>query len=186
MSARPPSRTDATGTGAEAPPFSEAESEQWLRLRDALLPQLATSLESAHLVDEVRRSNRDRIAALSRVMKEHPVISDFILSDINVHPIVRQIARSSHERHDGAGYPDGLAGHQIPEPAWIVLVADAFDAPTTDRPYRPGASALTALEEIRRHAGTQFCPRVVEQLEALYREEPGALDLVDEPLAGAA
>jgi HD-GYP domain-containing protein (c-di-GMP phosphodiesterase class II) len=98
----------------------------------------------------------------------------------------RQIARSSHERLDGAGYPDGLAGDQIPEPARIVLVADAFDALTSDRPYRPAASAATALAEIRRHVGTQFCPTVVEQLEAIYREAPEALDPADEPLAGAA
>jgi len=234
--------------------FDGADNEQWLRLRDALLPQLATAFESAHLVDEVRRSNRDMIAALSRsmeakdyytgghtervsrisvaladrlgyggaelaaieigslvhdigkigipesilnkpgplteseweVMKEHPVISDFILADINVHPMVRQIARWSHERLDGGGYPDGLAGDMIPEPARIVLVADAFDALTTDRPYRRGRSPGLAVEEIRQHVGTQFCPRVFEQLETLYRHEPQVLATVDKPLVGAA
>ena len=230
------------------------DSEQWSRLRDALIPQLATAFESAHLVDEVRDTNRDLIAALSRsmeakdyytgghtervsrisvalaenlgyagpelaaieigslvhdigkigipesilnkqgpltesewkVMKEHPVISDFILADINVHPFVRQIARWSHERLDGAGYPDGLSGDQIPESARIVLVADAFDALTTDRPYRRGRSSGLALEEIRAHLGTQFCPRVFEQLEALYRANAAVLAPTDKPLVGAA
>lgn len=232
----------------------EAGNEQWLRLSDALVPQLSTAFEAAHLVEEVRDTNRDLIAALSRsmeakdyytgghtervsrisvalaerlgyegpelaaieigslvhdigkigipesilnkqgplsesewkVMKEHPVISDFILADINVHPFVRQIARWSHERLDGAGYPDGLSGDQIPEPARIVLVADAFDALTTDRPYRRGRSAGLALEEIREHVGDQFCPRVFEQLEALYRSNPAVLAPTDKPLVGAA
>ena len=119
------------------------------------------------------------------VMKEHPVISDYILADINVHPIVRQIARSSHERLDGQGYPDGLVGDAVPEPARIVLVADAFDALTTNRIYRPGRTAALALEEIRAHVGTQFCARVVAELEALHREQPGALTTAEE-LVGAA
>ena len=103
-----------------------------------------------------------------------------------MHPYVRQIARWSHERLDGAGYPDGLSGDQIPEPARIVLVADAFDALTTDRPYRRARSTGLALEEIREHVGPQFCPRVFEQLEALYRTNPAALAPTDMPLVGAA
>ena len=78
------------------------------------------------------------------IMKEHPVISEFILSDVGLHPIVLQVARSSHERIDGGGYPDGLAGDDIPLPARIVLVADAFDALTSDRPYRLGRSVPEA------------------------------------------
>jgi putative nucleotidyltransferase with HDIG domain len=110
-----------------------------------------------------------------KVMKEHPVVSDFILSEIELHPFVRQIARSSHERLDGAGYPDGLAGDEIPLVARIVFVADAFDAITTDRPYRPGRSTEEALGELRGNSGTQFCPRVVRALEQLYLEEPTVL-----------
>ena len=74
-------------------------------------------------------------------MKQHPVTSDHILSGIELHPFVRQIVRSSHERIDGKGYPDGLAGDEIPLPARIVLVADAFDALASDRPYRPGRAS---------------------------------------------
>jgi HD-GYP domain-containing protein (c-di-GMP phosphodiesterase class II) len=76
---------------------------------------------------------------------------------------------------DGSGYPDGLAGREIPLPAQIVFVADAFDAITSDRPYRPARSVLEALEEIRTNAGTQFARPVVEALEELAREEPGLL-----------
>jgi putative nucleotidyltransferase with HDIG domain len=107
-----------------------------------------------------------------KVMKEHPVISDYILSEVHLHPFVRQVARWSHERIDGAGYPDGLAGDEIPLPARIVLVADAFDALTSDRPYRRARTTAEAIEELTSHAGTQFCAQVIGALHALYREEP--------------
>jgi hypothetical protein len=106
------------------------------------------------------------------LIKTHPVISDYILSELDLHPFVRQCARSSHERIDGKGYPDGLSGEDIPLPARIVFVADALDALTSTRSYRPARPMLAALAEIRDHAGTQFCPRVVAALEDLVRKEP--------------
>lgn len=106
------------------------------------------------------------------LIKTHPVISDYILSELDLHPFVRQCARSSHERIDGGGYPDGLSGEDIPLPARIVFVADALDALTSTRSYRPARPMPAALAEIREHAGTQFCPRVVEALEDLVRREP--------------
>ena len=108
-------------------------------------------------------------------MKRHPVISELILSETNLSPFVLQIARSSHERMDGLGYPDGLSGHEIPMPARIVLVADAFEALTTDRPYRRARRPRAALEEIVANKDTQFCPQVVAALERLYDEEPAVL-----------
>jgi putative nucleotidyltransferase with HDIG domain len=217
--------------------------ERWERLRDAIEPQLATALESASLVDEVRKRHLETIAALSRsmsakdyytgghtervsgiavalaqrlgydgadldaieigallhdigkigipesilhkpgpldaeewkVMKQHPVISEYILSEVDLPKSVLEIARHSHERIDGAGYPDGLAGEAIPLPARIVLVADAFDALTSDRPYRPARSIHAALDEIRDHAGTQFCQSVVDALELVYKEDSAVL-----------
>jgi HD-GYP domain-containing protein (c-di-GMP phosphodiesterase class II) len=109
------------------------------------------------------------------IMKEHPVISDHILSEVELPPLVRQVARSSHERIDGTGYPDGLAGDEIPLAARIVLVADAFDALTSDRTYRRARHTLSAMQEIRANSGTQFCPRVVEALERLFHDDPLAL-----------
>jgi HD-GYP domain-containing protein (c-di-GMP phosphodiesterase class II) len=106
------------------------------------------------------------------LIKTHPVISDYILSELDLHPFVRQCARSSHERIDGDGYPDGLSGEAIPLPARIVLVADALDALTSTRPYRAARPMLGALAEIRAHTGTQFCPDVVAALEELSRKEP--------------
>jgi putative nucleotidyltransferase with HDIG domain len=108
-------------------------------------------------------------------MKRHPVTSDYILSGIEQHPFVRQIVRSSHERMDGNGYPDGLAGDEIPLPARIVLVADGFDALASDRPYRPGRPIPDVIEELRAHAGTQFCPTVLAALEAVWRDHPETL-----------
>jgi HD-GYP domain-containing protein (c-di-GMP phosphodiesterase class II) len=72
--------------------------------------------------------------------------------------------RSSHERWDGQGYPDGLAGQQIPIGARIVFVADAFCAMTEERPYADAQSVQTACRELRACAGTQFDPAVVDAL----------------------
>jgi diguanylate cyclase (GGDEF)-like protein len=109
-------------------------------------------------------------------IREHPVISDYILSEIDLHPFVRQIVRSSHERLDGTGYPDGLSGDEVPLPARIVLVADAFDALTSDRAYRAGRDVDAAFVELNDHAGTQFCPRCVDALEQLRHEQPDLLE----------
>ena len=204
--------------------FDEA---RWDRLRDAIIPQLATAIESTELVEKVRKTYLSTIAALSRsmeangthtsghtervaavaialgrrlgygsgdldaietgavlhdigkigvpeavpqkpgplgeeewaLMKQHPVISDYILSEVDLPAFVRQIVRSSHERMDGAGYPDGLRGTEIPLPARIVSVADAWDSLTSDRPYRPARTPAAALEELRSASGHSSAPR---------------------------
>lgn len=110
-----------------------------------------------------------------RLMKTHPVHSERIICDVGLHPFAVQAARSSHERIDGKGYPDGLAGEDIPISARIVLVADAWDALTSDRPYRKSRDVASALAEVRANTGTQFCPRVVAALEQIYAETPDLL-----------
>jgi HD-GYP domain-containing protein (c-di-GMP phosphodiesterase class II) len=77
---------------------------------------------------------------------------------------VGRVVRSCHEHWDGRGYPDGLAGEEIPLVARIVCACDAFSAMTTDRPYRAARTEAEALAEMRRCAGTQFDPRVVDAL----------------------
>jgi two-component system, cell cycle response regulator len=72
------------------------------------------------------------------------------------------LIRSSHERIDGQGYPDGLAGQDIPLGARIIAVCDAFDAMTSERPYRRPMSIEAALAELRSEAGSQFDATVVE------------------------
>jgi len=80
---------------------------------------------------------------------------------------VGEIVRSSHERWDGGGYPDGLSGETIPLAARIVSCCDAFNAMTTTRPYRNAMPIGDALDEVRAHEGTQFDPRVVVALVAV-------------------
>jgi HD-GYP domain-containing protein (c-di-GMP phosphodiesterase class II) len=77
---------------------------------------------------------------------------------------VGRIIRSCHERYDGSGYPDGLAGEQIPLVARIVACCDAFNAMTTDRPYRAALLHTDAVAELQRNSGSQFDPRVVDAL----------------------
>ena len=77
---------------------------------------------------------------------------------------IGHIVRSCHERYDGKGYPDGLAGEQIPLLARIVACCDAFNAMTSDRSYRAALSEAEAVEEVRRGRGTQFDPLVVDAL----------------------
>ncbi|MDQ3935723.1 MAG: diguanylate cyclase [Actinomycetota bacterium] len=96
------------------------------------------------------------------MIKQHTVVGERILA---VAPSLRKIGklvRFSHERWDGTGYPDKLSGEEIPLGARIIAVCDAFDAMTTDRPYQPAISLDEALDELRRCAGTQFDPQVVE------------------------
>jgi putative two-component system response regulator len=98
-----------------------------------------------------------------RQVIEHPALGERMLSPLaRETPAVLRIVRSHHERMDGAGFPDGLRGDGIPFEARIVAVADAFDAMTTERPYRNSRSPAEALDELRRVAGRQLDPSVVE------------------------
>ena len=98
------------------------------------------------------------------LMKEHPVIGERILRAIPGLGGVARIVRHEHERWDGNGYPDGLAGDAIPMGSRIILACDAYHAMTSDRPYRKAMSHTDALRELRQSAGTQFDPQVVEAL----------------------
>jgi two-component system, cell cycle response regulator len=95
-------------------------------------------------------------------MKRHTLIGERFLLSVPALRAVGKLVRSSHERWDGAGYPDGLAGEEIPLGARIISVCDAYDAMVTDRPYRRGTDSESARVELRRCAGSQFDPAVVE------------------------
>ncbi len=104
-------------------------------------------------------------------MRRHPEISSYIVSELDLPPIVKQMVRSHHERWDGGGYPDGLSGEEIPLAARILSVADTLDAMTSDRSYRAALPLATAIEEIRMNAGRQFCPRVVDAFMRCFQRD---------------
>ena len=95
-------------------------------------------------------------------MQRHSEIGERIAAATPVLKEIAHIVRAVHERPDGKGYPDGLELRDIPVPARIIAVVDAFDAMTHDRPYQRAVPGERALAELRRHAGTQFDPAVVE------------------------
>jgi len=100
-------------------------------------------------------------------MREHTLLGERILAAAPGLRGVAALVRSSHERWDGGGYPDGLAAWSIPLGARIVMVCDAYDAMTSDRPYAVARSPEGALAELRADAGTQFDRGVVEALGAV-------------------
>jgi HD-GYP domain-containing protein (c-di-GMP phosphodiesterase class II) len=99
-------------------------------------------------------------AAEWRVMRTHPLIGYQMLQGIPFMTTAAAIVRSHHEMFDGSGYPEGLKGDEIPIAARVFSVVDAFDAMTTDRPYRAALTIDHAASEIARMAGTQFDPEV--------------------------
>jgi diguanylate cyclase (GGDEF)-like protein/putative nucleotidyltransferase with HDIG domain len=95
-------------------------------------------------------------------VRTHTEIGERILRAAPALAHVASVIRSTHENYDGTGYPDGLAGEEIPLSARIVFVCDAYDAMTSPRPYRRPLSTVAAIHELRRCAGTQFDPAVVD------------------------
>lgn len=107
-------------------------------------------------------------------MREHPVIGEKILAGVPGFESVALAVRHEHERWDGGGYPDGIAGSAIPMASRIVLTCDAFHAMTSDRPYRAAMTVDDARAELHKHAGSQFDPEVVAAFNRAV--ESGALD----------
>jgi HD-GYP domain-containing protein (c-di-GMP phosphodiesterase class II) len=105
-----------------------------------------------------------------QLIREHTLIGERILSAAPALQGVSRIVRASHERFDGSGYPDGAAGEEISLEARIVCAADAYSAMVSDRPYHRAMSTAEAAVELRRCAGRQFDPSVVEALVAVLGE----------------
>ena len=98
-----------------------------------------------------------------RIVEQHPVIGSRLLGRLDVPGGVPLALRHHHEWWNGGGYPDGIAGERIPLAARIIGVADAFDAMTSDRPYRRALDRELAKAELRRFAGVQFDPEIAKQ-----------------------
>ena len=108
------------------------------------------------------------------LIRLHPILGASILSRFENMERMIPVVLHHHERWDGSGYPSGLAGVDIPRESRAIFVADAFDAMTTDRPYGEILSTQEALAELRRCAGTQFDPRLVDALHEAWKS--GLLD----------
>jgi putative nucleotidyltransferase with HDIG domain len=110
------------------------------------------------------------------VIRRHPADGAAILAHFSRLREAVPLVRHHHERWDGHGYPDRLAGDAIPVEACVVGLADAWDAMTTDRPYRPAMSVEEATAELRRCSGTQFAPAVVDAFFAAFRRQPSVFE----------
>lgn len=118
------------------------------------------------------------------VMKQHPVEGDNILTPLHSLSIVREGVLYHHERYDGKGYPDGLAGKEIPAIGRLMAVVDTFDAMTSSRSYRAGLDPQIAIEELQNCSNMQFDPEIVlafvnlwfsedQQIQSIYEKEVG-------------
>jgi len=105
------------------------------------------------------------------IIKKHPLIGVNILRDVKFLEKEIPLVLHHHERWDGTGYPHGLKSREIPFGARILTVVDAYDAMTTDRKYRPKLSQEDALEELKRHKGTQFDGEIVDLFSKVMKEE---------------
>ena len=136
-------------------------------------------LDKASRLDDAERA----------LIETHPEIGERILRPIPAFEDALAIVRSHHEKMDGTGYPDRLAGESIPWLARVLAVADVFDARVSDRPYRAGLSHRAAMTMIESNAGTHFDPRVVEALLAIEHDDMRSPSLLGErsefPRAGA-
>ncbi len=137
----------------ELPP----ENLEWIRIGTPLHDIGKIGIDDAILRKPEKLTQRE-----FEIMKTHTVKGAEIIGKVpDLHPVI-PIARSHHERWDGKGYPDGLAGEKIDLMARIVAVADAFDAMTSDRPYRKGLPVYVAFSEMEKQSGKQFDPRCAE------------------------
>lgn len=107
-----------------------------------------------------------------RIVRKHPDVGADIVARLSFHPTARNMILHHHERFEGSGYPSGIGGDRIPLGARILAVADAFEAMTSDRPYRPALSYQAAVAELEAGRGTQFDPVIVDTFLAILEEEP--------------
>jgi diguanylate cyclase (GGDEF)-like protein/putative nucleotidyltransferase with HDIG domain len=165
-----------TYTGSHSERVSELSARIAARLglepEQVELTRLAASLHDLGklaIPEEILRKAGALTDSERLVLERHPQIGFRMLDSLGVDPVA-DLVLHHHERWDGAGYPDGLRGEQIPLGARIIFIGDAYDAMTSDRIYRAKRSSAAALAELERCAGTQFDPGIVAAFAAEIRE----------------
>jgi HD-GYP domain-containing protein (c-di-GMP phosphodiesterase class II) len=138
--------------------------------RDVRYAAMLHDVGKVALPNEILLKPGPLTAAEWETMQTHAAIGGELVARIDAFAHLAAAVRASHERWDGGGYPDGLAGEEIPLAARIIAACDTYDAIVTDRPYRPARSPLAAYAELRRVAGTQLDGRAVEALLAELTE----------------
>ena len=160
---------------------------EYTRMMLAMMPQIPKPtadaiVAAAHVHDLGKVGSQDgslkKPGALTaeerRELEQHAAIGAEIVDRLEAYRPSVAVIRHHHERWDGSGYPDGLSGERIPLGSRIIAVADAFDAMTSDRVYRPALSAETAFAELRKGVGTQFDPQIVELFQRAVTEQARA------------
>lgn len=145
------------------------------RARDIYLAGKLHDIGKLAIPDSILRKRGKLTESEWETMRRHPSIGANVVSHVGSLARLAPIIRSHHERFDGAGYPQGLRGNEIPLEARIVAVVDAYDAMISDRPYRLRMSVEGARQKLRENAGTQFDPEVVAALEQHLDGEPSGL-----------
>lgn len=179
--------------------IADRESQRLARLAAILVRQMRVPTEQAALVEQAAalRDVGKRGVAHSVVLKEedfteedwaemkrHPEIGYQILRESSSLRDLAEVVRCHHERYDGQGYPRGIAGQNIPIAARILSVLDAYVAMTSSRPYRKTRPHEDAMQEVLRHAGTQFDPEVVRAFFDAERRGLLGADREQAPRAG--
>ncbi|MCC6730446.1 MAG: diguanylate cyclase [Chthonomonadales bacterium] len=131
-------------------------------MRELALGSLLHDIGKIHVPDAILRKPGSLSSDEWEVVRMHPITGAELISHLPLLAPATRVVRSHHERWDGRGYPDGLAGDQIPWAARVFAVCDAVDSMTVSRPGRPARTLALAQEEIVRQAGSQFDPNVVE------------------------
>lgn len=161
-----------------------AQTSRALAIRLGLSEQEADVIEAAARVHDIGKVAINPLVLTKRgplrpsewaQIRQHPIHGANVVERFAAYQHGARLVRHHHERWDGRGYPDGLVGEEIPQGARILAVADAFDAMTSDRPYRAALDVEAALRRLEADGGSQWEQRVVEALVGLVRDDPGAV-----------